>query len=98
MRRSGLAVGLAAVLCFSVGVGSAWAASVSLCVSGAQGAAVTSGACSGAGTTVALPASSADQQTLLSILPYVSFNGAGVGGRPTIRFSGVNVQVVSGSG
>src|SRR5207248_2229258 len=98
MRRSGLVAGLAAALCGWLGVGSAWAASVSLCVSPTHGAAVSSGACSGAGTTVALPASNTDQQTLLSILPHVSFTAAGVGGKPTIRFSGVNVQVVSGSG
>jgi hypothetical protein len=47
---------------------------------------------------VALPASSADQQTLLSILPHITFSSSGVGGKPTIKFTGVNLQVVSGSG
>jgi hypothetical protein len=47
---------------------------------------------------VALPASSADQHTLISILPHVSFILAGVGSQPTIRFTGVNVQIVDGSG
>jgi hypothetical protein len=32
------------------------------------------------------------------ILPYISFNSAGIGGKPTIQFSGANVQIVSGSG
>jgi hypothetical protein len=35
---------------------------------------------------------------LKSILPHVSYIGAGVGGKATIRFSGVNVQVVNGEG
>src|SRR3712207_9039769 len=47
---------------------------------------------------VAIPESAADQETLLAILPHISYTATGVGGKPTIRFSGVNVQVVSGSG
>src|SRR5581483_4954821 len=82
--------------------GGALGASVFLCVPSASGGSVTSGgpspgACS-TGTKVALPASSTDQQTLLAVLPHMSFISSGVGGKPTIRFSGVNVQVVSGSG
>src|SRR5207248_1937662 len=50
------------------------------------------------GTTVALPASSSEQQTLLSILPHIKYEASGVGGKPTIQFSGVNVQVVNGEG
>src|SRR4051794_36338713 len=74
-------------------------ASVSLCVpSGAAGQTVTSGACSSGGTTVALPSSSADQQTLISVLPYIKFTAAGVGGKPTIKITGANMQLLSGSG
>jgi hypothetical protein len=32
------------------------------------------------------------------MLPHVKFLSSGVAGEPTVRFSGVNVQVVSGSG
>jgi hypothetical protein len=84
-----------ALLCST---GAARAASISLCVSGTPGAAVTSGACSGSGTTVALPSSATDQATLISILPYISFNATGIDGRPTIRITGANVQIIDGSG
>jgi hypothetical protein len=43
-----------------------------------------------------LPASADEQQTLLSILPHISFDVSG--GEPTIRFHSVNVQVVNGIG
>lgn len=39
----------------------------------------------------------ADKETLLSILPYVKFVKEGIGKKPTVAFSGVNVQVVSGA-
>jgi hypothetical protein len=55
----------------------------------------SAGTCGSAATKVVLPASAAEQQTLLSILPHISFLS---GGEPTIRFSGVNVQVVNGTG
>src|SRR5437016_6271125 len=34
----------------------------------------------------------------MSILPHISFGSSGVGGKPTIRFYGVNVQIVNGAG
>lgn len=37
-------------------------------------------------------------ETLEKILPFVAFNEAGVGGKPTIQISGANLQIVSGSG
>lgn len=79
------------------------AASAVECVPSAAGAAVTSGglapgSCGAGATKVALPAGAADQQTLISILPHLRFTAAGPGGKPTVVFSGVNVQVVSGSG
>jgi hypothetical protein len=40
----------------------------------------------------------ADQRTLLSVLPHISFVASGVGGKLTMRFTGVNVQIVLGSG
>ena len=39
----------------------------------------------------------ADKETLLAVLPYVKFVKEGVGKKPTIKFSGANVQVVSGA-
>jgi len=42
--------------------------------------------------------SEAAQQKLLAILPYIQYVGSGVDGKPTIQFSGVNVQLVSGVG
>jgi hypothetical protein len=35
---------------------------------------------------------------LKSVLPHVKYLASGVGAKPTIQFSGVNVQVISGSG
>jgi hypothetical protein len=39
----------------------------------------------------------AEKETLLSVLPYVKFVKEGVDKKPTIQFSGANVQVVSGA-
>jgi hypothetical protein len=46
---------------------------------------------------VQLPGSG-ELETLNKILPHVKYVESGVGGKPTIQFSGVNVQVVSGVG
>lgn len=40
----------------------------------------------------------AEAETLKALLPYMKFVARGVGGKPTVQFSGVNVQVVSGTG
>jgi hypothetical protein len=78
------------------------ATSVSLCVPSKANTAVTSasstGTCASGSTAVALPSSSAAQQTLISILPHLSIQASGVGGKPTIQVSGVNLQLVNGSG
>jgi hypothetical protein len=37
-------------------------------------------------------------ESLNKILPHVNYVESGVGGKPTIQFSGVNVQVVNGEG
>ena len=42
--------------------------------------------------------SRSEQETLKSILPYVKYVASGVGGKPTIQFSGANVQIVNGEG
>jgi hypothetical protein len=68
-----------------------------MCVPDTAGAAVTSGGTTGtcsSGTPVKVPASAADQQTLIDLLPYVSFKASGIGGKPTVVFKGINVHVV----
>ena len=86
----------------ALGASGAWAAQVNLCVPSTAGQPITSNgsatSCATGHTAVALPASSADQQTLLSILPHITFATTGVGGKPTIKFTGINVQVLNGSG
>ncbi len=100
LRRS-RCLALAGVSFFSLSAGVAHAASsVSICVPATAGAAITSagsGSCS-SGTQVALPSSSAAQQTLIGILPYINYEASGIDGKPTIQFSGANLQVVNGSG
>jgi hypothetical protein len=95
----------AGMVWLGVFAGGAWGASVNLCVPSTAGGSVVSNgtatSCTGqqAGDTpVALPSTSTDQQTLISILPHITFTASGIGGEPTIKFSGVNVQIVSGSG
>lgn len=39
-----------------------------------------------------------EAEKLLAVLPYIKYVASGVGGKPTIQFSGANVQVVSGGG
>jgi hypothetical protein len=100
-RRAGSRVWLLGVALLALVASSpagAEAASVSLCVSTTAGQAVTSGACGPSGTTVARPASPTDQQTLISLLPYLSYTPSGIDGKPTITVTGANLQIVDGSG
>lgn len=106
MRHSVIAV-LAMLAVLSGSIMSAAAASpIYLCLSEKAGAAKSGGLegkCPAATAKVkyarvALPADEAQQQALLSILPYIKFVASGVSGKPTVQFSGVNVQVVSGAG
>ncbi len=75
-----------------VGVASASAASLFLCVPTTVGQTAVSGGSSasncGSGTTAVDTA----------ILSHASYTDTGIDGKPTITFTGVNVQVVSGSG
>jgi hypothetical protein len=76
------------------------ASSVTLCVPSGEGATITtptSGSC-GSGTSVQLPSEKAEQEKLLSILPHINYEASGVGGKPTVQFTGVNLQVINGSG
>src|SRR4051794_11710840 len=68
-----------------------------LCIPDTAGAGVTSGGTTGtcsSGTPLKVPASAADQQTLIDLLPYVTFRASGIGGKPTVDFKGINVHVV----
>jgi exopolysaccharide biosynthesis WecB/TagA/CpsF family protein len=94
---------LAAVGAVFVGVvGSALgASSVFLCVPSTAGEAVTSGGSTGscgAGTSVQLPSEAKEQEKLISILPHINYVASGIDKQPTIQFSGVNLQVIDGSG
>ena len=40
----------------------------------------------------------ADKETLLSVLPYVKFVKEGVDKKPTVQISGANLQVINGTG
>src|SRR5262249_342423 len=65
---------------------------------GARGPAGLSGLEGAAGAKGADQPESTELATLRAMLPYIKFVPAGVGGKPTIQFTGVNVQLVSGAG
>jgi hypothetical protein len=93
---------LAAVGAMFAGVtGSAQAASsVTLCVPSTEGAAITTptgGSC-GSGTSVQLPSEAKEQEKLISILPHINYEASGIDKQPTVQFSGINLQVINGSG
>jgi hypothetical protein len=106
MRR----VGVALLVAFLTIVGTAWAeAPTTICVPEHASSQVlstnTKGECPAkviSKTTVkykaeALPGT-AELEKLDKILPHVSYLESGIGGKPTIQFSGVNVQIISGAG
>jgi hypothetical protein len=100
MRRLALLLAVLGVV-FAGVVGSAFGAStVSLCVPSGEGAAITTpskGSC-GSGTSVKLPSEAKEQEKLISILPDIKYEPSGIDSKPTIQFSGVNLQVINGSG
>src|SRR5689334_5618916 len=97
-RKIGFLTAVVAVLLACAGSAQA-AGSVFLCVPSSAGKKVVSGgsagSCESDATKVELPASAEEQQTLLSILPHIRFVP---GHKRTIRFHGVDVQVVNGTG
>jgi hypothetical protein len=102
MRRIVLLL-VAVGVVFAGVVGSALgASSVFLCVSSTAGGAVTSGGTTGtcgSGTSaVALPAEKTEQEKLISILPHINYEASGIDEKPTVQFSGINLQVIDGSG
>jgi hypothetical protein len=50
------------------------------------------------GKDAAAGLSNTDLETLQSLLAHLSFRAAGVAGKPTVEFTGVNVQLVNGAG
>ena len=101
ISRLGL-VGVALVATCLVAPSIGQAANIYLCVSTTAGAAVTSGGTTtgncGTNKEVQLPEGKTEQETLISLLPYIKYEASGVGSKPTIKFSGVNLQIVNGDG
>jgi hypothetical protein len=96
----GLAAGLAIGLLLSM-TGTALAAGTKVCVPAAAETAImtppTSGTCkTGYTETTLLP--KAEQEKLEKVLPYIKYEEKGIDSKPTIQFSGVNLQVIDGSG
>jgi hypothetical protein len=100
MRRIGLA-GVVLALGFLTIVGSAPASTLCLQLkaNGSLKGPTTVGGntCKAGYEKIELPPP-AQLETLNKILPHTKYEESGVAGKPTIQFSGVNVQVVSGSG
>ena len=101
MRRIGLA-GAVMVAALAMLTGTAWAeASTTLCVPEKAGKPIVTGTSEGKCTkakysAVMLPAGGLE--ALGRLLPHMKYLETGVAGKPTIQFSGVNVQVVNGEG
>lgn len=98
-------VGMAvAASLLTFGVAASWAESPTwLCVPKTAGKTVTSGGtaaeakCEGEVTAVGLPPNG-EMPTLLNILSHMEYVASGIGSQPTIKFKGVNVQIVNGAG
>ena len=103
--------GAAVATCIALGLlavaasGAMAASPIFLCIGTKAGQGVKSGGTEGkcplptekvTFNKVALPSEESEQQKLLAILPYIKYVASGVGGKPTIQFSGANLQVVSG--
>jgi hypothetical protein len=102
--RLALAGGVVLASLLVLGVASAWAESPTwLCVPKTAGKAVTSGGigaeakCEAETVTTELPPT-AELPTLVDILSHMEYVASGVGSQPTIKFKGVNVQIVNGAG
>jgi hypothetical protein len=73
-------------------------ASTALCVPKTPGQTAFSGGdnpsvyCAGS-QTMLMPDSVADQQKLIDLLPYISYKASGVGKKPTLVFTGLNIQI-----
>jgi len=47
---------------------------------------------------VQLPSEPKEQEKLISILPHINYEASGIDKQPTVQFSGVNLQVIDGTG
>jgi hypothetical protein len=98
MTRARTTTGIVSIAATLAAIGAAPAsAGQFMCIPDTAGAAVTSGGTTGtcsSGTPLKVPASAADQQTLIDLLPYVSFRASGIGAKPTVVLKGINVHVV----
>jgi hypothetical protein len=74
-------------------------AATALCVPKTAGQTAFSGGdnpsvyCDGA-KTMLMPDSVGDQQKLIDLLPYITFKASGVGKKPTLLFTGMNIQII----
>ena len=91
------AVIAAVAACAAAGPASA---ATGLCVPRTAGQAAFSGGdnpsayCAERGAkTVLMPDSAADQQKLIDLLPYMTYKASGVGKKPTLVFTGLNLQI-----
>jgi hypothetical protein len=104
MRRIGLGC-VAIVAAFLITAGSASAESTTtICIPNKAGKPIVVGEAGTCKNTKAVTYSplnlpgAGGLEMLNQILPHMSYVESGVAGKPTIQFSGVNVQIVSGSG
>jgi hypothetical protein len=99
LSRLGLA-GVALVAAFLMMEGEAMAVTLNVCVPEKEGTAIVTpkvGVCEAKyNSSVLLP--QAEAEKLEKILPHIKYEEKGVDGKPTIKFSGVNVQIVNGEG
>jgi hypothetical protein len=102
----GLTVGFAALVAAFVMIGGSASAesTTTLCVPSKFGKPITAGEAGVCKSTKSITYTPLDipgpsgLELLTEVLPHMTFTESGVGGRPTIQFSDVNVQIVSGSG
>jgi hypothetical protein len=97
MKRS-LIVGFVATAALALVPASAMAALENICVPTGPNEPVISTKTSGTSCKTSYTLVAPTPMVLKEIAPYITFNKEGVDGKPTIRFSGVNVQVVNGEG
>lgn len=97
MKRLTILIATTAVLALAASAN----ASVPICVPSGASADVktpeSGGGCKAGATKLELP-NATQLATLDELLPHVSYIANGVGGKPTVRFTGVNVQIVNGEG
>ena len=101
-RRMGIMGVAIAMASLTIGVGTARAASPTwICVPEETGKPVTSGGsegkCEAKNTKVELPPT-AELTTLNKILPHIAYVAEGIDKKPTIQFSGTNLQIINGEG